>query len=113
MDVHAILAYAKAVAISPVGAFRLAVALDDLLGIALAVKGKTFDVRKLGSFLVSQFGTKAAVALGGMVVLSVLSQSSSVSGLKDAVVAATVAGSLALAAGVIADARDKAVALFK
>ena len=110
-----VLAVLKAIALSPVGPFVLAVALDDLLGIALAVKSKGFDPHKLGSFLVSQFGTKAAAVEAGLVATAVLTSlaGGSLAGVKDAAVAAALAGSIALAVGVISDAKDKVAALIK
>lgn len=43
---------------SPLALFLLAVVVDDILGVIKAVKAKTFDAKKLPSFLASQFGTK-------------------------------------------------------
>ena len=47
--------------LSPLVAFAVAVVVDDVFGVVLAFKTKTFDANKLPSFLGSQFGTKAAL----------------------------------------------------
>jgi hypothetical protein len=92
---------------SAVGAFVLAVVLDDLLGVALAVKNKAFDVHKLPSFLASQFGTKEAVALLGLVAAAYFAGGD----IKQAAYAALAAGGGAMTAAVAADIYSKIKAL--
>lgn len=84
---------------SAVGAFVLAVIVDDLLGIVAAVKSKTFDVHKLPSFLESQFGTKAALSLLGLIAAAYFAGGD----IKAASLAALAAGGGAATAGVVAD----------
>lgn len=50
------------------------VVLDDVLGVALSIRTRTFSFQKLPSFLGSQFGTRQAAALGGMVATAFLGQ---------------------------------------
>lgn len=92
---------------SAVGAFVLAVVIDDLLGVALAVKSKAFDVHKLASFLESQFGTKQALALGGLILAAYVSGGD----VKSAALAAITAGGSALTLSVLADVYSKIKAL--
>lgn len=86
-----------------VGAFVFAVVIDIVLGVALAVKAKTFDVHKLPSFLESQFGTKSALALLGLVAAAYFSGGD----IKQATLAALAAGGGALTAAVAADILGK------
>ena len=92
---------------SAVGAFVLAVVLDDALGVLLAIKNKTFDTHQLPSFLESQFGTKQALALGGLLVAAAVSGGD----VKAAALAAVTAGGSALTLSVLADAYSKIKAL--
>lgn len=88
---------------SAVGAFVVAVALDNILGIVGAIKSKTFSTQKLPSFLESQFGTKQAVALGGLIVAAYVSGGD----VKQAALAALTAGGGALTLSVLADVYSK------
>jgi hypothetical protein len=92
---------------SAVGAFVFAVVIDDLLGVALAVKAKVFDIHKLASFLVSQFGTKEALALLGLIAAAYFSGGD----IRQATLAALAAGGGALTAAVGADIVAKIKAL--
>ena len=120
LDFNAI-ARALAVAVPPaIIAFVLLVALDNLLGIANAVKGKSFDLHKLGSFLESQLGTKRLVvvisAAGVAVIAALLPNlnkplSDIIHAVQDAALAALLAGVGANAAAVADDCRLKLLAL--
>lgn len=92
---------------SAVGAFVLAVVIDDALGVIGAIKAKTFDVHKLASFLSSQFGTREAVVLLGLIAASYFSGGD----IKQATLAALAAGGGALTAAVAADIFAKIKAL--
>jgi hypothetical protein len=86
-----------------IGAFVVSVLVDDALGVALAIKHKAFDVHALPSFLISQFGTKEAVALAGLVITASLSGGD----VKQVALAAATAGATAMTATVLADCKDK------
>jgi hypothetical protein len=92
---------------SAVGAFVVAVVLDDTLGVIGAIKTKTFDIHKLGSFLVSQFGTRAALSLLGLIVAAYVSGGD----VRSAALAALAAGGGAVTLGVLADCYAKVKAL--
>ena len=92
---------------SAVGAFVVAVAIDNFVGVVAAVKAKTFDPHKLPSFLSSQFGTKQALALGGLIVAAYVSGGD----VRQAALAALTAGGGALTLGVLADAYGKIKAM--
>ena len=53
------------------GLFVIAVVLDDVAGVVLAIKTHVFDWNKLPKFLESQFGTAQAAALAGLVATAV------------------------------------------
>lgn len=97
----------SALAGSAVGAFVIAVAIDNALGIVAALKSKTFNFNKLPSFLESSFGTKQALAVGGLVVAAAVSGGD----VKQAALAALTAGGGALTLSVLADAYSKTKAL--
>ena len=107
MDLGNLPAVISSLAGSAVGAFVVAVALDNALGILNAIKAKSFDVHKLASFLSSQFGTKQALALGGLVVAAYVSGGD----VHQAALAALTAGGGALTLSVLADAYGKIKAL--
>ena len=88
-----------AAGLSPLAAFVVAVVVDDVLGIALAIKAKTFDPAKLPSFLASQFGTKEALVVGAAAFAAYQSGGD----VKSAATAIVVAGGSALT---IATAKD-------
>lgn len=88
---------------SAVGTFVVAVLVDDALGIVLAIKHKAFDAKALPSFLSSQFGTKSALALAGLIVTAALAGGD----VRTAVSAAATAGAVAMTAAVVADLKDK------
>jgi hypothetical protein len=92
---------------SAVGAFVLAVIVDDALGVAGAIKTKTFAVKELPTFLVSQFGTREAAALLGLIAAAYFSGGD----IKQATLAALAAGGGALTAAVVADIVSKIKAL--
>jgi hypothetical protein len=111
-DLNAIMPWLVASAGTAVGAFILAVLADDILGIVLAVKAGKFDWNRLPSFLESELGTKAALALLGLVVTAVLTAGvSGTSDIRGAALAALTAGAAAKTASVVADAVSKARAL--
>lgn len=107
MHLDAIPPLLSALAGSAVGAFVLAVIVDDALGVVLAIKSKTFDVHALPSFLESQFGTKTALALLGLIAASYFAGGD----VKQAALAALAAGGGALTASVAADILAKIKAL--
>lgn len=92
---------------SAVGAFVAAVVLDNVLGVIGAIKAKTFDSHKLPSFVASQFGTKQALALLGLIVAAAASGGD----VKTATLAALTAGGGAMTIGVLADVYGKIRAL--
>jgi len=103
---------------SAIGTFVIAVGLDDLAGVLLALKEHKFDVHKLGSFLESQFGTRRAVALAGIVSTAITAAVGSallhggltqaaLQAIADAALAAASAGAAAMVLSVIADIFDK------
>lgn len=116
--IHSVVSFVE----SPVGAFVAAVIVDDLLGIALAIKKggiKALSANKLTSFILTQFGTAEAKVLGGIVAMAVVASvgarfaggSVDVASLaKDAYVAAQVAAG-ALTVKVANDIRLKALEL--
>ncbi len=117
-SVGSILAPLAVFAGSAVGTFVIAVILDDIAGVLVALKQKTFDPNKLPSFLESQFGTRQAVALFGLVVTAVTTAVGSVlvhggltqTGLQviaDAALAAASAGAAAMLLSVLSDLFDK------
>jgi len=57
MDPHSVFAPLVVLASSAIGAFAIAVGLDVVAGVLVAVKRKVFDWNKLPGFLSSQFGT--------------------------------------------------------
>lgn len=99
MHLDAIPPLLAALAGSAVGAFVLAVVVDDALGIAMAVKAKAFDWHKLPAFLESQFGTKQALAILGLMAAAYFVGGDA----KQAALAALAAGGGALTASVVAD----------
>jgi hypothetical protein len=98
-----------ALAGTAVGAFVVAVVIDDVLGVLVAIKAKTFDANKLPAFLESQFGTKQAAALAGAILVAVIS--GQYANLQDAALALVAAGGGALTLSVLADIYGKIKAL--
>lgn len=96
---------------SAVGAFVAAVLVDDIFGVVLAIKTRTFKPAELASFLESQFGTRRALALAGAVATAAVAAYTGRQDIKSAVLAAATAGATALTVGVIADIRTKALAI--
>lgn len=92
----------------PLIAFVAAVVADDVAGVALAIKAKTFDANKLPSFLKSQFGTVQA----GVVVTAALTAYLSGGDVKGAATAVVVAGGSALTISVVSDFIKKVKAFF-
>jgi hypothetical protein len=118
LSVSSALPLLAAFAGSAIGCFVIAVALDDLAGIVLAVRQHKFDVHKLGSFLESQFGTKRAIALLGLVAAAVTTALGSalvhggltqtaLQGIADAALAAATAGAASMLLSVLADLYSK------
>lgn len=103
MDIGSVL---QAIGLSPLVAFVVAVVIDDAFGIALAVKSKTFDLKKLPSFLESQFGTKEFLVVATAAVAAYLSGGD----VKAAATAVVVAGGAALLLSVLKDIYAKALA---
>lgn len=100
MDVvSAVLAFG----LSPLVAFAAAVLVDDVLGIAVAVKTKTFDSKKLPSFLASQFGTKEFLVVASAALVAYETGGDA----KAAATAVVVAGGSALTVSVLKDAWGK------
>ena len=96
----------QAVGLSPLVAFVAAVVVDDVFGIALALKAKTFDLKKLPSFLESQFGTKEFLVVATAAVAAYVSGGD----VKAAATAVVVAGGSALFLSVLKDIYAKALA---
>jgi hypothetical protein len=92
---------------SPLAAFIVAVVVDDVLGIALAVKTKTFDSNKLPSFLASQFGTKQALVVAAAAYAAYVTHGD----VKAAATAVVTAGGAALTVSVAKDIFGKIKAL--
>lgn len=92
---------------SAVGAFVLAVVIDDALGVIGAIRTKSFDIHQLPSFLESQFGTKQALALLGLIAAAYFAGGNA----HQAALAALAAGGGAMTASVGADILGKIKAL--
>lgn len=118
MTVSSILTPLAIFAGSAIGAFVIGVVLDDLLGILVAVRQHKFDANKLPSFLESQFGTKKAAALLGLVSAAVTTAvgaalihggltQSALQAIADAGFAAATAGAAAMLLSVVSDLIDK------
>jgi len=88
---------------SAVGAFVVAVVVDDALGVILALRQRAFDWHKLPSFLESQFGTKQAFVLLGLIAATYFAGGD----VKQAALAALAAGGGAMTAAVAADVVSK------
>lgn len=123
MTFSSILGYLAIAASTTVGTFVVMVALDDLAGVVLALKTKTFDWNKLPSFLESQFGTRQAVALLGLVATATLTAVGSalvhggltqmaLQGISDAALAAATAGAGAMLLSVVGDFAAKLSGIF-
>jgi hypothetical protein len=76
MDLNALLASLTSdLGLGAAGAivlFALTVGLDNVLGVLNAIKDKTFQLAKLGSFLESQYGTVRALVVLGAVASAVV-----------------------------------------
>lgn len=92
---------------SAVGAFVLAVIIDDALGVISAIRTKSFSVKELPTFLESQFGTKQALALLGLIAAAYFAGGDA----HQAALAALAAGGGAMSASVAADIVGKIRAL--
>lgn len=123
MTFSTILGYLAIAASSTVGTFVVMVALDDLAGVVLALKTHTFDWNKLPSFLESQFGTRQAAALLGLVATATLTAVGSalvhggltqtaLQGIADAALAAATAGAGAMLLSVVGDFAAKLSGIF-
>lgn len=123
MTLSSLLGYLAIAAGSTVGVFVLAVVLDDVAGILLAIKEHTFDPNLLPSFLESQFGTVKAAALLGLVATATITAVGSallhggltqlaLQGIADAALAAATAGAGAMLLSVVSDLLSKVQALF-
>lgn len=89
----------------PVGAFLALVAVDNVFGVALALKNKTFAWKKALSFVESQFATQVAVAIVVTAMAVFLTDGSL------AAWAALVASCVKASASVVADTKVKLFAL--
>lgn len=107
-DLSHVMPWLVAFAGTAVGGFVLAVILDDVLGIAVAIKAGKFDWNALPSFLESEFGTRAAAALLGLVVTAAVAAAAGNGDIRAAALAALTAGATAKAASVVSDAVSKA-----
>lgn len=90
-----------------VGSFVLAVILDDALGVLAALRAGNFAWAKLPSFLESQFGTKQALALLGLIVAAYVAGGD----VRSAALAALTAGGGALTLSVLRDVYAKILAI--
>lgn len=107
MNLSALPSVVESLAGSAVGAFVIAVAIDNVVGVVGAIKSRSFDWHKLPSFLASQFGTKQAIALGGLIVAAYVAGGD----VKGAALAAVTAGGGALTLSVLSDVYSKLGAL--
>lgn len=123
MTFSSILTPLAIVAGSAVGAFVIAVLLDDIAGILLALRKGRFDWNQLPSFMESEFGTQKAAALLGLVVAAVTSAagaalvhggltSAALQGVADAAFAAATAGAGAMMLSVLSDLFTKVGQIF-
>ena len=114
MDLHSVFAPLVVLASSAIGAFAIAVGLDVIAGVLVAVKRKVFDWNKLPGFLSSQFGTVEARALLGLVIAATTTavgsalihgglSAGALQGIADAALAAATAGSAAMMLSVLSD----------
>lgn len=90
-----------------VGSFVLAVIIDDALGVLAALRAGNFAWAKLPSFLESQFGTKQALALLGLIVAAYVAGGD----VRSAALAALTAGGGALTLSVLRDVYAKILAI--
>lgn len=90
-----------------VGSFVLAVVIDNVLGVISALRAGNFAWAKLPSFLESQFGTKAALSLLGLIVTAYVAGGD----VKSAALAALTAGGGALTLSVLRDVYAKILAI--
>ena len=111
MDFNAIPSLLASLAGTAIGAFVVAVAVDVFLGVVVALKSKTFDAKKLPSFVSSQLGTKEALALAGLIATAYVANAGQVPDVKSAVLAAATAGASAMVASLGADIVSKLNAL--
>lgn len=122
-SISSILTPLAVVASSAIGTFVVAVLVDDVVGILVAIKAKRFDPHQLPSFLESEFGTKQALALAGLVATAVSAAAGAailkgglnqqaLQAIADAAFAAASAGAAALLLSVVTDIKDKVSQLF-
>jgi hypothetical protein len=118
VSLSSILTPLAVIAGTAIGSFVIAVVLDDVAGILVALKQHVFDPNKLPSFLESQFGTRKAAALLGLVTAAVTTAVGSalihggltqdaLQGIADAAFAAATAGAAAMLLSVVSDIFDK------
>ena len=118
MSFSSILAPLAIFAGSTIGAFVIAVIVDDVAGLLEAVRHGKFDWKKLPSFMESEFGSQKAAALLGLVIAAATTAVGSVlvhggltqTGLQaiaDATLAAATAGAAAMLLSVLSDIFDK------
>lgn len=113
-----ILAPLAVIAGTAIGSFVIAVIIDDVAGILVAIKLHAFDANQLPSFLESEFGTRKAAALLGLVAAAVTTAVGSalihggltqdaLQAIADAAFAAASAGAAAMLLSVVSDIFDK------
>lgn len=107
MHLDAIPGIMSSLAGSAIGLFVLFVLIDDALGVIGALRAKTFSWDKLPSFLESQFGTKQALAVLGLVVAAAVTGGDA----HQALLAAITAGGGAMALSLVNDIAAKLKAL--
>lgn len=93
--------------VSPLIVFLVFVAIDDIAGIVLAVKTKTFDGNKLPSFLASQLGTKEFI----VVAVAAFTTYQTGGDVKSAATAVVIGGGFALIISLLKDIFDKVKAI--
>jgi len=123
MNFHDLLGYLVVAASTTLGTFVVMVIVDDVAGVALALKTHSFDAHKLGSFLESQFGTRRALALLGLVATAAITAvgsalahggltQSALQTIADATLTAATVGAGTMLVSVVADVAAKLSYLF-
>lgn len=97
-------------AATAVGTFLLMVFLDIVMGVAVAIKQHTLSAQKFPSWLETQVGTKAFLALIALVAGAYFANSTNPN-LSQVLLATVTAGAASLVVGVIGDVKAKIAVL--
>ena len=103
MDFGAVVAQVNTFAQDAVFAFVIAVVVDDILGVSLSVKARTFDIHRLPSFLMTQFGTRQAFVLAGAIAAVAITGNENLSQVHQSALVIVTAGGGALTLSVVKD----------